>query len=620
MAGYDSASSRSSWTTIDFKDETPQISPSPLAAKGHLRTGVAQQPTVMPSPGIMSDKASFSESPPLSPIIQVRYHEPPTPMIPDFPADPWELLVPMTYRVPPTPIRPDFPGDVFEKRPPPLPTPTTPTFPSDVFEQGYSSDEEDGASSRYQPSGPHSKPSQPDPYRRPTHNAYPHVFEPKGQPRPKPETKQAESSHIFDTVSNVVKGFVKTATSFVAQRHRLNKKKSGLGMSMPLADSFHDFHAKSSREGNRLYNDIRAIPIDHAQKKSAGNPGPGSGNDTQPKSRLVKVVGHPDRETMWEDFMASDLFSDSSSFKSAKMPPRSPLRNRGSSKDLPPLLREARAVTKATSSRKSRPWNPPTGSNPRPDKRVDTTRHAWMPDVNTQQGEEYDIDKIRAKCVYEQPSLSTLTSSAGASHNSSSRPKGKQPTVETAGLDLDPSSPVDWSEIHRGEFPSNRRVLLDNQSEFNVAPPRFDDEWPLVDNLFKDITHGELVSARRKAYLDALRWRDSATFLSNCYKNMDAEVDQLFDNIDDAVNKLDKPELYDMNDHLERERRPSDGSIVIDTFAHNGHTSWRATERPDEYTVHRDRQRFTADFHETGHGQDDAGLLMERLERQMRGG
>lgn len=161
--------------------------------------------------------------------------------------------------------------------------------------------------------------------------------------------------------------------------------------------------------------------------------------------------------------------------------------------------------------------------------------------------------------------------------------------------------------------------------------PRFDADYPKPDHLFAGVTDEELSEARRDQYVDSARSgrrkQRRPTAEANAYR---PAVDDLFDEIDrqtaeaSHIPDSEKPwfnsQLHRMDEQLDRERRASDGSIILDTFTHPGHTSWVALEQTDDFTIHMDHRRFPREVHDNSErGQDEAGLLMERLERQMRG-
>lgn len=159
--------------------------------------------------------------------------------------------------------------------------------------------------------------------------------------------------------------------------------------------------------------------------------------------------------------------------------------------------------------------------------------------------------------------------------------------------------------------------------------PWFDDDSVRPEDLFAGVTNEEVSHARRQAYLDSAQPHQRASQLRQIVDEESAAVDQLFDWIDNHVANDDSipdygkqwanGELHRMDELLDRERRPSDSSIVIDTFPHDAHTSWRATERTDDLTIHSDHRRFTREVHHNGGYQDAAGLLMEQLARRRQG-
>ena len=59
--------------------------------------------------------------------------------------------------------------------------------------------------------------------------------------------------------------------------------------------------------------------------------------------------------------------------------------------------------------------------------------------------------------------------------------------------------------------------------------------------------------------------------------------------------------------------------LIVDTFMHDRHSSWVATERPDASTATSTRQQFDQQTFDVSSGEDEAKELMERL-RRMRAG
>ena len=61
--------------------------------------------------------------------------------------------------------------------------------------------------------------------------------------------------------------------------------------------------------------------------------------------------------------------------------------------------------------------------------------------------------------------------------------------------------------------------------------------------------------------------------------------------------------------------------IIIDTFMREGHTSWRATERPEAGVVHSDGKKLNGPEYDNSEGQAEAASIQEQLKafREARG-
>ena len=581
-------------TISSFFPDPPNHAPTtPAYEHSQLHEGFDQHPAYMPSPGVQSMQASLAgterstlqQAEPTAKRKPVPKREDgrskpvqkPPPINPGTKA----RTTPSTWSPPPTPITPGFPGDVFETR----------DFDNDAHLQATTTSS----------SGMRSKSKVTDPSHTAIHDWYPIETVPQ-----KAVPTKSGTSRAFEAAGNFFKGLKhKAASGFGSHRGESNKRKSGLGMSIAITGSFHDFCRKTHGQKNVLHSDLKAVPIEEVQKKLAGNRDQASVDHVPAKHRVVRV------RSVFGDFMDPTIWDEEPPeiIDDASLPAQDERRNRGLSKPLPPLPPESPAHedtapspndsvvggagTVQTNAAIPKGWQT-IDEHPLQHKRVDTSRYSWVPG---------------------HPSRTVST---------------QQPAPPVAGLDIVPSSPVDWEDIHNGVFPSGKRVLYDPQYHSNVDMPRFDAESLRSQDLFTDVTEDEVSRARRDQYLESASSRDRAIqkFVLESEED-DAAVDQLFDNIAQLVAKhqgipiSEKPyfndELHRMDELLDRERRESDGSIVIDTFPHDAHTSWHATERTDDYTIHSDRRRFTREVHGNAGEQDEAGLLMERLSRQMRG-
>ena len=99
-------------------------------------------------------------------------------------------------------------------------------------------------------------------------------------------------------------------------------------------------------------------------------------------------------------------------------------------------------------------------------------------------------------------------------------------------------------------------------------------------------------------------------------------VDDLFDEIDHQIADANIPEQEKpaMNREAHRPNRMVDEEdaepeVIIDTFTHDSHSSWVATQRPDASTARSNYRRFQQEAYDNARDQDEARILMERVRR-----